>query len=60
MSSRAAILGLALAFILGLAGLTIAAAARNGITVLTFVSLLVLGLLGCDVFGAPMHRPPED
>ena len=60
MNSHAAILGLALAFILGLAGLTIAAAARDGITVLTFVSLLVLGLHGCGVSGALMHRPPED
>jgi len=27
---------------------------------LAFVSLLGLGLLGCGVFGALMHRPPED
>ena len=60
MNARGAILTLALAFICGLAGLTIAAAVRDGITVLTLVSLLVLALLGCGVLGALVGGPPED
>ena len=59
MNARTAILATALAFICALA-LTIAAVVRDGVTVLTFVSLLVLALLGCGVGGALFGDSPED
>jgi len=58
--ARAAILVLALVFIFGLGGLTVAAAVRDGVSILTLVSLLVLALLGCGVVGALIYRPPQD
>jgi hypothetical protein len=42
LNARTAILATALAFVCALAGLTIAAVVRDGVTVLTFVSVLVL------------------
>jgi hypothetical protein len=55
---RTAILGAALVMIAVLASLTVAAVIASGVTVLTFVSLLVLALLGFGVGGALMRRPP--
>ncbi|MGH2839756.1 MAG: hypothetical protein ACRDKY_02895 [Solirubrobacteraceae bacterium] len=49
-----------LVFIVGLAVLTVAAAVRDGVTVLTFVSVLVLALLSCGVIGALLNPPPND
>jgi hypothetical protein len=60
LNARTAILATALAFICALAGLTIAAVVRDGVSVLTFVSVLVLALLGCGVAGALLGGSPED
>lgn len=60
MNARTAILATALAFVCALAGLTIAAVVRDGVTVLTLVSVLVLALLGCGVAGALIGGSPED
>jgi len=60
LKARAATLALVLVFIVGLAGLTAAAAVRDGVTILTFVSLLVLALLCCGVIGALLNPPPND
>ncbi len=60
MNARGATLAAVLLFIIGLAGLTVAAAIRDGVTVLTFVSALVLALLGCGVLGALLHPPPNE
>lgn len=60
MNARAAVLALVLVFVGGLAFLTVAAAVRDGITVLTFVSLVVLALLSSGVIGALLSRPPDD
>ncbi len=60
MNARTAILATALAVVCALAGLTIAAVVRDGVTVLTLVSVLVLALLGCGVGGALFGGPPRD
>ncbi|MDX6688825.1 MAG: hypothetical protein QOG15_282 [Solirubrobacteraceae bacterium] len=60
MSTRTAILALVILFIGGLAFLTVAAAVRDGVSILTFVSLLVLALLSCGVIGALLNPPPEE
>ena len=57
---RVALLGSALLFIGILATLTVLAAIDGGVNVLTFVSLLVLALLGVGVVGAIRAPPPED
>jgi hypothetical protein len=60
LNARVAILAVVLLFIGGLAFLTVAAAVRDGVSILTFVSLLVLALLSCGVIGALLDTPPED
>ena len=60
MSARTAILGAALLFIGILAALTLYVCITSGISVLTPVALLVLGLFGTGVVGALLHPPPED
>ncbi len=61
MNARAATLAAVLVFIIGLAVLTVAAAVRDGVSILTFVSLLVLALLCSGVIGALLSGlPPED
>jgi hypothetical protein len=57
---RAAILGAALLFIAILTALTVVAAIAGGVNVLTFVSLLVLALLGFGIVGSLLGRPPDD
>lgn len=54
------ILGAALLFIALLSALTIYVAVTSGITVLTPVALLVLGMFGSGIVGALRHPPPED
>jgi hypothetical protein len=54
---REAILGVTLAFIALLAGLTVYVLAREGPDVLTVFSILVLALLGFGVLGALRHPP---
>jgi len=56
---RAAVLGAALVFALGLLALTVHAAASGGIDILTVLSVLVLGLLVTGVVGALLHSPPR-
>ena len=60
MSARTAILGAALLFTGLLAGLTVYVCVTSGISVLTPVALLVLGLFATGVVGALLHPPPED
>ena len=60
MRARSAILAAALLFIGILASLTVYVALTSGITVLTFVALLVLGMFGSGVLGALRHPPPEE
>ena len=59
MPARAVILGAALLFIGILASLTVYVSVTSGVSVLTFVALLVLGLFATGVIGALTH-PPED
>jgi hypothetical protein len=59
LPARAVILGAALLFIGILASLTIYVSVTSGVSVLTFVALLVLGLLATGVVGALMHPPEE-
>ena len=60
MPARAVVLGAALLFIGILAALTVYVCVTSGISVLTPVALLVLGLFGTGVVGALLHPPPED
>jgi hypothetical protein len=60
LNARTATLATVLLFILGLAILTVAAAVKDGVTVLTLVSVLVLALFGCGIVGALLHPPPDD
>ena len=57
---RAAILVAALAFIALLASLTVAVVVSEGLYVLTFVSVLVLGVFAFGIVGALRQQPPED
>jgi hypothetical protein len=57
--ARAVILGAALLFIGILASLTVYVSVTSGVSVLTFVALLVLGLFATGVVGALIHRPEE-
>jgi predicted membrane channel-forming protein YqfA (hemolysin III family) len=56
---RAAVLGAALLFILGLLALTVHAAVSGGIDVLTVLSVFVLALLALGIVGALLHPPPK-
>jgi hypothetical protein len=60
LNGRVAILAVVLAFIGGLAFLTVAAAVRDGVSILTLVSVLVLALLSCGVIGALLNPPPDE
>ncbi len=60
MGARAVILGAALLFIAILATLTAYVAVTTGVSVLTFVALLVLGMFGSGIVGALLHPPEED
>jgi hypothetical protein len=59
LPARAVILGAALLFIGILASLTVYVSVTSGVSVLTFVALLVLGLFATGVVGALMHPPEE-
>jgi hypothetical protein len=58
--ARAGILGAALLFIGILASLTVYVAVASGVSVLTLVAMLVLGLFATGVVGALLHPPPDD
>ena len=60
MPARAVILGAALLFIGILASLTVYVAVASGVSVLTLVALLVLGLFATGIVGALLHPPPDD
>lgn len=60
MTARTAILAAALLFIGLLSSLTVYVAITSGITILTFVALLVLGMFGSGIVGALRQPPPED
>ncbi|MEA2382749.1 MAG: hypothetical protein QOH72_2720 [Solirubrobacteraceae bacterium] len=54
---RAAVLGVALAFVVALLALTVHAASSGGIDILTGLSVLVLALIGVGIVGALVHPP---
>ena len=54
---RAAVLGVALLFILALLALTVHAAATGGIDILTVLSVFVLALFALGIVGALLHPP---
>ena len=58
--SRAAILGAALLFIAILAALTVYVTVTSGVSFLTLVSLVVLGMFAFGIIGALLQPPPED
>jgi hypothetical protein len=60
VTARVVILGAALLFIALLAALTVYVAVTSGVSVLTPVALLVLGVFGTGIVGALRHPPPED
>jgi hypothetical protein len=60
VSARTATLGAALLFIAILAALTVYVCLTSGVSILTPVALLVLGLFGTGVVGALLQPPPED
>jgi hypothetical protein len=57
---QSAIFAAALAFLILLVALTVSVTAEHGFTALTFISLVVLALLGIGVLGALMNHPPDD
>lgn len=59
MPARTVILGAALLFIGILASLTVAVVVLSGVSVLTLVSLLVLGLFAFGIVGA-LRTPPQE
>jgi hypothetical protein len=60
MAPRAAVLGAALLFIVILAGLTVYVAVTTGVSVLTFVALVVLGMFAFGIVGALLAPPPPE
>jgi hypothetical protein len=60
VGARAVILGAVLLFIGILASLTVYVPVASGVSVLTLVALLVLGLFLTGVVGALRHPPPDD
>ena len=58
--SRAAILGAALLFIAIHAALTVYVTVTSGVSFLTLVSLVVLGMFAFGIIGALLQPPPED
>ena len=56
--TRSLVLAVVLLFVVGFAALTICAVAEQGVTLATFVSLVVLLLLGVGVIGALRNPPP--
>ena len=57
---RATILAVAFVFLLGFFGITIYAAIDRGFTVLTVISLLVVGIMAIGIFGALGSSYDED
>lgn len=57
---RAAVLGVTFLFLAAFLGGTIYAAVDRGFTVLTILSLLVVGVLAVGILGALLEDPPDD
>ncbi len=57
---RGLILGGTLVFLLGFTALTVYAAVDRGFTILSVISLLIIGLMGIGIVGAIWEEPPED
>ncbi len=55
--TRLVVLGVALAFIVFFAFLTVAAAIEQGVTAATFISAVILALLAIGIVGA-LRNPP--
>ena len=47
-------------FLAGFAALTIHAAIDQGFTILSVISLLIIGLLAVGIIGAIWEEPPDD
>jgi hypothetical protein len=60
VSARRAILAAALLFIGLLAALTVYVCVTSGVSVLTPLALLVLGMFASGIVGALRHPPPGD
>ena len=60
MGARTAVLVASLAMICLLTGLTVTTAVRNGVDILTVVSLVILALIGFGVVGALTSPPPGE
>ncbi len=56
--TRSLVLAVVVLFVVGFAALTIAAAAEQGVTLATLVSVVVLVLLGVGAIGA-LRNPPR-
>ena len=57
---RAIVLAVAFVFLLGFFGITIYAAIDRGFTILTVISLLVVGIMAIGIFGALGSSYDED
>ncbi|HMS63570.1 MAG TPA: hypothetical protein PKD63_14925 [Solirubrobacteraceae bacterium] len=57
---RTLILSATLLFLAAFAALTIHAAWDRGFTILSVISLLIIGLMGIGVVGAIWEDPPDD
>lgn len=57
---RKALLATTVVFLFGFAALTIHAAIDRGFTILSVLSLLIIGLLGIGILGAIWEEPPDD
>ncbi|MFM8561871.1 MAG: hypothetical protein ACKOB9_07205 [Solirubrobacterales bacterium] len=57
---RATVLAVAFVFLLGFFGVTIYAAIDRGFTILTVISLLVVGIMAIGIFGALGSTYDED
>ena len=57
---RKTLLGTTVLFLGGFAALTIHAAIDQGFTILSVISLLIIGLLAVGIFGAIWEEPPDD
>ncbi len=58
--TRTAMLAIVLVSLVGFAAITISAAADRGFTILTVLSLLIVGFLGIGIIGALLQQPPDD
>jgi len=60
MGGRGAVLGAALVFIVILAALTFYVTVTTGVSILTLVALVVLGMFAFGIVGALIAPPPDE